>query len=95
MYFAFIGALVASLLVLGATTVSLRGTSRALLDENREERKEAKREHWKISQGMDYSTKVRDAFNRKSAYKRRNAEYQQRLDEYKVYITQRLHSLSL
>ena len=63
---------------------SLRGSSRALLDENREERKEAKREHWKLTQGMDYASKVRDAFNRKSAYKRRNAEYQERLDEYKV-----------
>ena len=59
-----LGFTIAICLLLSSIAVeSLRGSSRILLDEElREERKQQKRDHWKLTQLMDYGEKVIDNY---------------------------------
>lgn len=49
----------------------------------REERKQKKRDHWKITQFMDYGEKVKDAFTRRDTYERRIKAKEERMEKWR------------
>lgn len=61
---------------------NLRGSRRLQEDEIREERKQKKRDHWKLTQYMDVGEKVKDAFSRRIQYERRVKDKEKRMEEW-------------
>lgn len=92
-----LGFTIAICLLLSSIAVeSLRGSSRILLDEElREERKQQKRDHWKLTQLMDYGEKVKDAFTRRSQYERRVKDKEKRIEEWEARKNEDPHEIKM